>query len=941
MKRLLLLVALLASVRTASAHSFDPMLVELREDGVGRIDVRVHAPPSLAGSPDFVPPTVALVPEGGAGLRGRAIGLRGLDGAHEAVLRVTLRDGTELTSVLRSDGDRFAIPPAAAARARARLLRDYLALGVVHILTGCDHLLFLLALVLLVPAPRRLLAAATAFTAAHSLTLALAALGAISLPQPPVEALIALSIVFLAIELADPRGDEPTRRRPAATAFAFGLVHGLGFAGALADIGLDRGNRALALLAFNVGVELGQLAFVASVLVTLHLVRARLRQARLARARLAPAYAIGSLASAWLLARIAAFFALALAVGLATAGCGTPPYVEQHAPCADHNPQRNLYFGDLHVHTAYSFDAHMFDVRTTPDEAYAFARGAAVALPPLDADGNGTRMLQIDRPLDFAAVTDHSEFLGEIEACTTPGSSAYDSQACADFRSGGNANVVNFGVKLALDPTSHDPDICGADGKACLAPASEAWRRIQQAAAAAYDRTSACSFTSFVAYEYSGSPGFSTMHRNVIFKSDRVPTPITYFDTTTPDDLWKGLDAACRHGINGCDALVIPHNPNESNGHMFFVESAGSPTDELAWAKQRDAWEPLVEIYQHKGDSECYNGLSGYVGDPDEACGFEKSPRDPFQDCGDGTGQGGVSRLGCYSMRDFVRGALLTGLRESERIGVNPFRLGIIASTDTHNGTPGAVREDRFAGHRGTDDDTPALQLGRGGLTPGGLEFSPGGLAAVWAEENSRPAIFAALRRREVYGTSGPRLAVRFFGGWQLPDDLCAHPDLVAEAYQLGVPMGGELGARDLSAAGPAFVISALRDPGTADRPGVALQQAQIVKGWVENGELHEAVYEIAGDANNGATVDTTTCTTRGAGADSLCGVWRDPAFDPSQHAFYYARVLENPSCRWNAYVCNALPAAEQPPACSAPTVNRTIQERAWTSPIWYTPVRP
>jgi len=936
MKRLVLLVALLAPIRSASAHAFDPMLVEVREDAAGKVDVRVHAPPSLAGSAEFVAPTVALVPDGGSGLRGRAITLHGLDGAHEAVLRVTLRDGTELTSVLHGDGDRFDIPPVATARPRARVLRDYLGLGVLHILTGFDHLLFLLALVLLVPAPRRLLAAATAFTLAHSLTLALATLGALSLPQPPVEALIALSIVFLAVELADPRADGLTRRRPAATAFAFGLVHGLGFAGALADIGLDRGNTALALVAFNLGVELGQFAFVACVFVPLRFLRTRL-----SRARLVPAYAIGSVASAWLVARVAAFFALALVVGLGAAGCNPKPYVEEHAPCADHNPQRNLYFGDLHVHTAYSFDAHMFDVRTTPDEAYAFARGAPVALPPLDADGNGTRMLQIDRPLDFAAVTDHSEFLGEIQACTTPSAAQYDSQACADFRTGGNTNVINFGVKLALDPGMHDPDLCGPDGKGCLAPASEAWTRIQDAAEAAYDRSASCSFTSFVAYEYSGSPGFSTMHRNVIFKSDRVPTPITYMDVDTPDELWKGLDAACRKGLNGCDAIVIPHNPNESNGHMFFVESADSPSDELAWAKQRDAWEPLVEIYQHKGDSECYNGLSGYVGDPDEACSFEKSPRDPFEDCGDGTGHGGASRLGCYSMHDFVRGALLTGLRESERIGVNPFRLGIIASTDTHNGTPGAVREDRFIGHRGTDDDTPALQLGRGSLTPGGLEFSPGGLAAVWAEENSRPAIFDALRRREVYGTSGPRLAVRFFGGWQLPDDFCSHPDLVAEAYTLGVPMGGEMPERDLSASGPAFVISALRDPGTADRPGVALQHAQIVKGWVENGEMHEAVYEVAGDPSNGATVDTTTCTTSGPGADSLCGVWRDPAFDPSQHAFYYARVLENPSCRWNAYVCNALAAADQPPACSDPTVNRTIQERAWTSPIWYTPVRP
>ncbi|MGZ3426873.1 MAG: DUF3604 domain-containing protein, partial [Polyangia bacterium] len=653
-----------------------------------------------------------------------------------------------------------------------------------------------------------------------------------------------------------------------------------------------------------------------------------------------PGYAIGSVGAAWLLDRVSAFFALVCFVAVVgAAGCGAPPYVEARLPCADHNPERNLYFGDLHVHTAYSFDAHMFDVRTTPDDAYRFARGEALALPPLDADGNGTRTIQIDRPLDFAAVTDHSEFLGEVEACTTPGSAAYDSAACAGFRTGGNDNVINFGVKLALDPTMHDPDVCGADGRGCEAPASEAWTRIQQAAQGAYDRSAACGFTSLVAYEYSAATGFSTLHRNVIFRSDRVPTPVSYFDATTPDELWQALDSACKKGLRGCDALAIPHNPNESNGNMFFVESSGDLDADRARAERRASWEPLVEIYQHKGDSECMNGLSGVIGDPDEACTFEKSKRDPLEDCGDGRGHGGVSRLGCYSARDFVRGALLTGLREAERIGVNPFRLGIIASTDTHNGTPGAVAEDRFVGHRGLDDDTPALRLGSGSLTPGGIEFSPGGLAAVWAEENSRPAIFDALRRREVYGTSGPRLTVRFFGGWALPADLCDRPDLVDAGYRDGVPMGGELPVRASAAAGaPRFVVSALRDAGTAARPGVPLQRVQIVKGWLAGGELHEQVFDVAGDANNGATVDDKSCQPSGGGADSLCAVWSDPAFDGAERAFYYVRVLENPSCRWSTYLCNSLPLAEQPPACSDASVSRTIQERAWTSPIWYTP---
>ncbi|MDB4968092.1 MAG: hypothetical protein JWN44_3781 [Myxococcales bacterium] len=933
----------------AFAHAFDPMLVEVAEAPDGRVDTRIHPPPSRQDDASFRAPELLFAPEllvatdRASGLAGRTISLRGLDDAHEAVLRVTLRDGRELTAVLHGDGDRLQIPALPGARTHGRLLYDYLVLGARHILGGPDHLLFLLGLVLLVRRPRRLLVAATAFSAAHSLTLALATLGALRLPAAPVEALIALSIVVVAVELTDGRADSATRRAPAVMAFGFGLVHGLGFAGALAEVGLTRGHSALALAAFNVGVECGQVAFVLLVLALLRLSEALLGpplRRRLPRAL--PAYAIGSVGAAWLLERVAAFFALACLVTVATlAGCDTPaPYVESRAACADHNPQRNLYFGDLHVHTAYSFDAHMFDVRTTPDDAYRFARGAPVALPPLDADGNGTRTLQIDRPLDFAAVTDHSEFLGEVEACTTPGSAAYDTAPCVGFRAGGKPNVINFGVKLALDPTQHDADICGPDGRACEAPASAAWIRIQEAARGAYDTSAQCSFTALIGYEYSAATGFSTLHRNVIFRSDRVPTPVSYFDATSADELWQALDAACKKGLRGCDALAIPHNSNESNGNMFYVESSGDADADRARAERRAAWEPLVEIYQHKGDSECMNGLGGVIGEPDEACGFEKSRRDPLEDCGDGRGHGGASRLGCFSARDFVRGALLHGLAESQRIGVNPFRLGIIASSDTHNGTPGAVAEDRFVGHRGLDDDTPALQLGNGSLTPGGIEFSPGGLAAVWAEENSRPAIFDALRRREVYGTSGPRLAVRFFGGWALADDLCDRPDLVEAGYRDGVPMGGELPARAGGAAAPRFVVSALRDPGTTARPGVALQRVQIVKGWVANGELHEQLFDVAGDAHNGATVDETTCTPSGPGADTLCAVWRDPAFDGAQHAFYYARVLENPSCRWNSYICNALPASARPPACTDATVARTIQERAWTSPIWYTPAR-
>ena len=330
------------------------------------------------------------------------------------------------------------------------------------------------------------------------------------------------------------------------------------------------------------------------------------------------------------------------------------------------------------------------------------------------------------------------------------------------------------------------------------------------------------------------------------------------------------------------------------------------------------------------------NGLSGTVGAPDELCNFEKRRQPPFPDCGNGTGALGTAGNGCVSRLDFVRGALLAGLKEADRIGVNPYRLGIIASTDTHNGAPGNVEESTFIGHRGEDDDTPSKQLASGSLYPGGIIFNPGGLAGVWAEENSRTSIFDALRRREVFGTSGTRITVRFFGGWGLSAALCDDPGMVQKAYASGVPMGGILPAAPSGATAPTFVIAALRDPGTARRPGVALQRLQVIKGWVENGEAHQQVFDVAGDPNNGASVDTDTCTPQGSGADSLCAVWTDPSFDASQQAFYYVRVLENPSCRWSTYTCNALPAAQRPPTCTDPGIAKTIQERAWSSPIWY-----
>jgi hypothetical protein len=629
-----------------------------------------------------------------------------------------------------------------------------------------------------------------------------------------------------------------------------------------------------------------------------------------------------------------------VAVGYALTACPAPPSPTApptptatpipEEPCPERNALRNVYFGDLHVHTAFSFDAYLRETRVTPRQAYRFARGEPLAIAPLDDQGQGTRRVQLERPIDFAAVTDHSEFLGEMDVCLTPGSPSYDSATCRQVRTDPTNAYATLGSRVTGTRLRRLPDVCGEGDAICLDAAASVWTRIQEAAADAYEQ---CRFTTFVAYEYSRSPAGSTMHRNVFFRNDRVPLPVSAFEQPAPQGLWQELKRTCLDAGTGCDVLAIPHNSNESTGRMFFVEYPGATTleEQRAQARLRAAMEPLMEIYQHKGDSECMNGLSGIVGAPDEQCGFEKR-RDPgVEDCGDGVGQLGSIDFGCISRRDFARGALLAGLEERARLGVNPYPLGFIGSTDTHNGTPGNVEERSFAGHGGIDDDKPELILSS-------IRYSPGALVGVWAEENSRSAIFEALRRKETFATSGPRLSVRVFGGWDLPSDLCGNPDLVVAGYERGVPMGGTLANRLEGGGAPAFAISALRDPGTAEHPGTRLQRVQIIKGWIAAGEAHQRIYDVAGSPDNGASVDLSTCAALGNGADELCTVWMDPDFDASQPAFYYVRVLENPSCRWNTWLCNGLPAAERPASCDDPAAPRTIQERAWTSPIWYDP---
>jgi len=621
----------------------------------------------------------------------------------------------------------------------------------------------------------------------------------------------------------------------------------------------------------------------------------------------------------------------------APAAASAPPrpyaQTEQRAACDAYEPLRAPFFGDTHVHTAYSQDASTQGTRTTPRDAYRFARGHAIAIQPWRDDGSSLRSVRLGRPLDFAAITDHAEQIGEVHICRTPGAPGHDALVCRLYR--GWPRAAFFVMNAAYSSGGERFDFCGANGAGCLEAAQHVWRDTQAAAEEAYDRSAACRFTSFVGYEWTSSAdNGKNLHRNVIFRNERVPKlPISTMETgPNAAALWDQLERECTRGTPGCEVLTIPHNSNLDGGLMFASARALGAEIDAEEARIRARWEPLVEVMQHKGDSECLLG-----GDTtDEACGFEKLPYDNFG------GRYLDSRRAPPQRGQYARDALERGLGYQAALGANPFRFGLIASTDTHLGTPGLASERDYPGHGGAGAaDASELPAG----LPDALEFNPGGLAVLWAEENSRDALFAAMQRREAYGTSGTRPVVRFFGGFALSDDACADPAFVAQGYRRGVPMGGELRASPKSA--PArFAVLATKDPGTRAEPGLDLERIEIVKGWLDDqGETHERVTLVAGGAT-GAGVDTRTCQPHGNGHARLCAVWKDPAFDPREHAFYYARVLENPSCRWSQHVCVAKhvdctqpdSAPEELAGCCAPEHQPVIQERAWTSPIWVSP---
>ena len=573
------------------------------------------------------------------------------------------------------------------------------------------------------------------------------------------------------------------------------------------------------------------------------------------------------------------------------------------------NPERNAYFGELHLHTSWSFDAYAFqNTIVDPDVAYRYAKGEAVR------HLNG-EMVRRNTPLDFAAVTDHAEYMGVAQLLTDPNHALYQKPVAAKFRSkdpkeGQEAYLELGGAMVGL----HKPDAELVDPKVV----GPVWKRVQEFAE---QHNAPGKFTTFIAFEWSSTPDNSNLHRNVIFGGTVVPElPFDAMQSTRPEDLWAYIERA---RAAGSDVIAIPHNGNISNGLMFRTTDSDGKAFTREYAQRRLDMEPLQEIIQLKGASETAPSLARN----DEFADFELYQFEL------GTGK----KLPEHRT-SFIREAYKSGLALGATLGVNPFKFGLVGASDSHGGTA-APEEDNFSGGHGAMDKDPTARLTVKDPLADKTKFSASGLTGVWAEENTRESIFAALKRKETFATSGTFIRARLFGGWNYAANLTASADWVKKAYAAGVPMGGDLPAKPDGATAPTFVVAATKDPRSGN-----LDRIQIVKGWLDaKGQPQEKIYDVALSDNRtvdpdtgkvkpvGNTVDVKTASyTNDIGDPELMAVWTDREFDPAVPAFYYARVIEIPTPRWTTFdaVKLGIPAPE--PA--------TLQERAWTSPIWYSP---
>ena len=606
------------------------------------------------------------------------------------------------------------------------------------------------------------------------------------------------------------------------------------------------------------------------------------------------------------------------------------------------NLDRKAYFGDLHVHTTLSFDASAFGTTASPADAYRYARGEAIRHP----SGFDVKLAQ---PLDFYAVTDHGIFLGLINDAedTSTAFSQYElAKEYHNINESVDGGLLDLAKRSKIFGNFISDVVAGLldgtiDNSVVNKVSTSAWSKTVEAADEAYVPGT---FTTFAGYEFTSSTAErEALHRNVIFRgTERLPAlPFTRFNSINPEGLWDWMDKLRDQEIA---SLAIPHNSNGSNGAMFmFTDWEGKAIDQ-EYADQRLRNEPLVEITQVKGTSDTHPLLSKN----DEWANFEIFPlRTSTKLLSDPPGS-------------YVRNAWQRGLSMEDRDAGNPYKFGVIGASDTHTGAA-SLEEDNYFGKIGSFDSTAEKR----GSVPASflygtlvklaapdmvqeiddkvyLDFSgyhywgASGIAGVWAEENTREAIYDALRRKETFATSGTRIKVRFFASYDLAAADLTSPDLIKNAYRSGVTMGDTLQASN--ARQPRFLTWAVADPNTAK-----LQRIQIIKGWLENGEHQEQVYDVAcADGlsvdpqthrcpDNGAQVNLADCSrTANIGSGELKTLWQDPNFIPGQDAFYYVRVLENPVCRWSTW--DAIRAGKTPRS----DLPATIQERAWSSPIWY-----
>jgi len=593
------------------------------------------------------------------------------------------------------------------------------------------------------------------------------------------------------------------------------------------------------------------------------------------------------------------------------------PYVGQDLP-------KNVYFGDTHLHTSVSLDAFGDgNTKVGPDEAYRWAKGKIVA----SDDGMPTR---ISRPLDFLMVADHAEYLGLV-----PGLAQKDPLLLKDPEGARWAKMIEEG-KLAsevfsefiIDVTGNKPRMNNPEFSMNI------WKSIIDAAEV---HNEPGKFTAFIGYEYSPFPNGNNLHRVVVFKDGKNKTdqvlPFSSFDSQNPEDFWAYLEKY--EEKTGGSVLAIPHNGNISGGQMFaLVDFVGNPLTR-DYAEKRMRWEPLYEVTQYKGDGETHPFLS---------------PDDQFADF-ETWDKANLAMLEAhkdeYYRTEYARSALQLGLQQDSQLGANPFKFGMIGATDSHTGFA-QTAEDNFLGKYGVASPNPKNKNRWKKVWPpvegtvakmNGWESQSAGLAAVWATENTREAIWDAMKRKEVYATTGPRMTVRMFGGFDFTAVEAQRNNMVAIGYAKGVPMGGDLMNAPQGKA-PTFLLLAAKDP-----DGANLDRVQVIKGWLDSkGKVHEKIYDVAVSDDReivdgqttqkvGSTVDLATATyTNSIGDAQLFAWWADPDFDPAFKSFYYARVIEIPTPRWTAFDEVRFGIKMDP------EVTRVLQERAYTSPIWYTP---